>query len=611
VTVDSDSARFSQALRSAIFWPLAVFGTATLLLLVFIAALLNQIKWSTHSYQVLVQVHTCENDLIRGQDNVRGYLLTGDKSFADEFEKNRTTGFAGLTYLQQLVSDNPTQTHNARDMIDCAQAWSQHAGIMLSQRTSQTPVNPDWLRLGDLLQIHVRQAFDHFTQEEVHLRDQRLQSARHTRILIAAVASVLAALLVFTIIYQVRRQMLALAASYRKALDSIEQRQAALVRSEQDLENQKEWLHVTLTSIGDGVMVTDAMGRIILMNHEAEKLTGWPLAEALHHPLSEVFRIVSEETRATVPDPVAKVLMEKKTVGLANHTLLISRSAEERPIEDSAAPIIDGKGETLGVVLVFHDATNTRLAQKSLQAYSTEMEKTVAERTVTLQQTVSELQAFSYSVSHDLRSPLRAMQGFADALLEDYTDKIDEHGRDYLDRIKAAALRLDRLIADLHSYTLISRDDAPLEALDLDKIVRDIIEAESQFHPPMAMVQVEGRLLPVLGRESALSQVVTNLLANAVKFVPEGSTPQIRIWSEARGARVRLWIEDKGLGISREEQERIFDMFVQLNEPAKYGGTGIGLAIVKKAMQIMHGEVGVESEIGSGSRFWLELGKAC
>ncbi len=130
------------------------------------------------------------------------------------------------------------------------------------------------------------------------------------------------------------------------------------------------------------------------MNHESEWLTGWTLPDALHRPLPEVFRIVNEETRAVVENPVAKVLVDKKTIGLANHTVLISRNGDEWPIEDSAAPILSATGEILGVVLVFHDATSSRLAQKSLKASNEELEKTVAERTLTLQQTVSELQAF-------------------------------------------------------------------------------------------------------------------------------------------------------------------------------------------------------------------------
>jgi signal transduction histidine kinase len=303
-------------------------------------------------------------------------------------------------------------------------------------------------------------------------------------------------------------------------------------------------------------------------------------------------------------------LKEKKTVGLANHTILLSRNGEDWPIEDSAAPIIDAAGETLGVVLVFHNASNLRLAQRSLKAYSADLEKIVADRTVALEQTVSELQAFSYTVSHDLRAPLRAMQGFSEALIEDYAAKLDAQGKHYLTRIQEAAARLDRLIVDLLSYTRISRDETPLEVLDLDQVVRQIIETENSLKPPAAQIHLEGVLPKVLGRDSALHQVVFNLLGNAVKFVPEGVTPTIRIWSEPRGPRVRVWVEDNGIGIPENDRERVFGMFVQLNDSTKYGGTGVGLAIVRKAVQIMHGTAGIAPGEGSGSRFWFELAHA-
>ena len=610
MTIDSDSARFSQALRSAIFWPLGVFFAATILLVVFIVALLSEVTWSTHSYEVLAHVRHCENLLINAQNNVRGYLLTGDQSFVTTYQTDRLQAENGLKDLKVLVSDNQEQTHNAQDIVNAMRSWGENADILVAQR-AQAPVNPDWMKLGATLSEQAQRSFEQFVTEEEQLRDTRLHRVRRMKTIIAASGGVLALLLVVTIVYQVRRQMLELAASYRDALKTIEQRQAALARSENDLEAQKEWLRVTLTSIGDGVIVTDPEGRVVLMNHESEWLTGWTLAEALHHPLPEVFKIVNEDTRAVVENPVTKVLIEKKTIGLANHTVLLSRKGDEWPIEDSAAPILDANGETLGVVLVFHDASSSRLAQRSLKASNEELEKTVADRTLTLQQAVSDLQAFSYSVSHDLRSPLRAMQGFAEAVLEDYGDKLDERGRDYLGRIKAAGTRLDRLILDLLSYTRIARDDAPMESSDLDKIVRDVIAADSRLQSPAAEIRVDGPLPKVLGRESALNQVVTNLLGNAVKFVHEGKTPSIRIWSEERAPSVRLWIEDKGLGIAKEEQEKIFNMFTQLNDSAKFGGTGVGLAIVKKAMEIMHGKVGVESTDDSGSRFWLELPKAC
>jgi PAS domain S-box-containing protein len=166
--------------------------------------------------------------------------------------------------------------------------------------------------------------------------------------------SALVILLALTVAHLVRKQMMELAATYRGALDTIEQRHAALARSEADLEEQKEWLRVTLTSIGDGVIVTDPQGRVVLMNHESERLTGWTKMEALHQPLASVFRIVNKRTRQPVEDLVARILQEKKVLEIANETVLISRIGEEWPIEDSAAPISDAKGKILGVVVVFH-----------------------------------------------------------------------------------------------------------------------------------------------------------------------------------------------------------------------------------------------------------------
>ena len=340
------------------------------------------------------------------------------------------------------------------------------------------------------------------------------------------------------------------------------------------------------------------------MNSEAEELTEWRSAEALLKPLPEIFKIINEDTRVKVEDPVEKVFREKKVVGLANHTVLISQRGREWPIEDSAAPIYDAMGKILGVVLVFHNATDIRRAQKALKLHSEDLERKVAERTLHLQQTVMELEAFSYTISHDLRSPLRAMQGFAQAIGEDYGDKLDDTGKNYLQRIKNAAERLDRLIQDLLAYTRISREDAALVPLDLDRVVRDIVEHYPNLNASTSNIEIKNALPKIMGREAALTQVISNLLGNAVKFVPAGTPPHITIWSEEHGPKIRLWIQDNGIGIAARDFERIFQMFIQVNEPALYGGTGVGLAIVKKAVQTMQGTVGLEStegkEVNSG-----------
>ncbi len=607
--IESDSARFSRALRSAILWPAGVIIFTAMLMLVMIFMLLRVVKWSEHSYAVIAETRAAENQMVYMQSAVRGYLLTGDRNFPSTFQARKDRIDHEFKQLIFLVRDNPAQTNRAQNLILAKNSWLDYAESVVGQREEGVPFNPAWMKLGDGLMNNFRDQFQVFSQVEEDLHDQRLAHVQSAKMALGFAGGSLALVLALTVGQLVRRQFIGLAVDYRSALHTIEQRHEALVRSEADLEKQKEWFRVTLSSIGDGVIVTDAEARVVFMNHEAERLTGWNGVEALLKPISLIFRLVDEITRAKEEDPATRVLRDQKVTGLARNAVLLSRNGDEWPIGDSTAPIKDASGKLLGVVVVFHDATETRQSQHALKIHSEELEKRVTERTSALRETVSELEAFSYTVSHDLRSPLRAMQGFAEAVIEDYGGKLDEQGRNYLLRIKNAAERLDRLIQDLLSYTRISRQSAPLAPLDADKFLRELVQHYPNLHAHAAEIGIEGKLPVVIANPASLTQVFSNLLGNATKFVAPGITPKIRVWSENVDARVRFWIADNGIGIPPEDHDRIFQMFVQLNESALYGGTGVGLAIVRKAVESMHGSVGLASS-EQGSKFWFELAKA-
>ena len=598
----SDSARFSRALRSAILWPVCVILFTALLILVMLLMLMKVVKWSEHSYDVIAQTRDCEKLVIDSQNGLRGYIISGDKAFPAAFAAERSTADKAFTRLVTLVQDNRDQEGRALDLSRFKDLWFDHARTLMDQRAQgNNPV--DFLKMGDDVMDKLRAQFQTFIQVEEQQHEDRRAQVNSAKTAIGFAGGALALILALTVSQLVRRQFTQLAVDYRSALHTIEQRHAALVRSEADLEQQKEWFRVALTSIGDGVIVTDQENRIVFMNHEAERLTGWVSVEALLKPLSSVFNVTDENKQHT-EDPFGESLGR-----MPGRMLLFSRNGDQWPIDDSNAAIHDSKGRPLGQVIVFRDATEMRRAQNSLRIHSQELEKRVAERTTVLQQTVSELETFSYTVSHDLRSPLRAMQGFAQAVLEDYGAKLDEQGKNYLARIKNAAERLDRLIQDLLFYTRISRQNVPLTSLDLDKLLPEIVQNYPNLHPPGAEVQIDRPLPNVIGHEASLTQVFSNLLGNAAKFVPEGQVARIHVWGEDLGKRARIWIEDNGIGIEPEDRDRIFQMFVQVNEPHLYGGTGVGLAIVKKAVETMHGAVGVESTPGQGSKFWVELEK--
>lgn len=218
-----------------------------------------------------------------------------------------------------------------------------------------------------------------------------------------------------------------------------------------------------------------------------------------------------------------------------------------------------------------------------------------------------ELEAFSYSVSHDLRSPLRAMQGFAQALLEDYAAKLEPHAEDYLQRIKRAALRMDALVQDVLAYSRLAKTETKLKTTQLEGLLEEIIADSRALTQAQAAVRILTPLHQVMAHEACLTQCLNNLLENGAKFVPPGKVPEIVIRTERVEKGIRIWIEDNGIGIDPKHHERIFRMFGRVHHGDLYEGTGMGLAIVKKAVERMGGMVGLESRPGHGCKFWIEL----
>jgi signal transduction histidine kinase len=272
-------------------------------------------------------------------------------------------------------------------------------------------------------------------------------------------------------------------------------------------------------------------------------------------------------------------------------------------------------------------------AEARLRAHAHELERKVVQRTDELRASVGELEAFSYSLVHDLRAPVRAIRGFTELALQMPSTEMGPSAVRLLRRVTTAATRMDSLIQDVLSLSQVIRQPITLEPIDVDGLVHTLLEERPEYSPGRATIHVEGPLIRILGHEASLSQCLTNLLDNAVKFVEPGAQPWIKIWSEEFGVQedgsaltvgagvgektvtpparwVRLWIEDRGIGIAPEALETVFEMFRQLNSSSRYEGSGIGLAIVRKAIERMSGRVGVESKPGEGSRFWLELPKA-
>ena len=265
-----------------------------------------------------------------------------------------------------------------------------------------------------------------------------------------------------------------------------------------------------------------------------------------------------------------------------------------------------------------------RERERQLREWNQELERRVAERTASLAETISDLEDFSHSITHDLRAPLRAIRSFAQMLGEECHACSHGPAQEHIRRITNAAARMDKLIQDMLQYSRLARSELRLTRVDVDFLLRGILESYPALQGPRVEIQIQGPLPQVMANEAALTQCFSNLLENAVKFVAPDTRPLVRVWAEpspepglaaapagadpgtpAARPRVRFWVVDNGVGIPKEAQDRIFKMFQRLNK--SYEGTGVGLTVVRKAVEKMGGKVGLESEPGQGSRFWIDL----
>ena len=236
----------------------------------------------------------------------------------------------------------------------------------------------------------------------------------------------------------------------------------------------------------------------------------------------------------------------------------------------------------------------------------TGLEEKVHNRTAELQATNAQLEELVYSIAHDLRAPLRAMQGFSKLLVEQYGPVLEGDGKEYADRVTLAAERMDAMTLDLLAYGRMARSEISLTAVSIKRVWEmAAAQCEKLIEETGAKVEVVEPLPIVLGEEPILTQVFANLLNNALKFVRAGEKPEVRVRSDSSNPKARIWVEDKGIGIPAQDHERVFRVFERL-DGAKFSGTGIGLSIVRKGVERMGGRVGVESSV-KGSKFWIEL----
>jgi signal transduction histidine kinase len=270
---------------------------------------------------------------------------------------------------------------------------------------------------------------------------------------------------------------------------------------------------------------------------------------------------------------------------------------------------VNGHDAVDGIV---EDVTSLRRADLEIHRLNADLEQRIAERTRQLQEANEALETFGFSVSHDMREPLRTIQGYANALKQDFSEGRMDQAALYIKRIEAVARRVDSMVSDLLEFARLSRTEIAIETVAVADAIRDM---RAMLHAETSQARAELRFdvhdnLLVKAHRQTFVQALTNLVSNAVKFVAPGTTPVVRITAQQLGSVVRVSIEDNGIGIAESAQGRIFNVFERLHSEEEFPGTGIGLAIVKKGIERMGGNVGLSSAPGAGSRFHVDLSAA-
>ncbi len=365
-------------------------------------------------------------------------------------------------------------------------------------------------------------------------------------------------------------------------------------QAEAELRETRDYLDNLLNYANAPIIVWNPEFEITRFNHAFERLTGFTASEVLGKRLDILFPLESREASMNhIRRAVAGERWEVVEIPI------LHRDGAVRILLWNSATLYAADGRTaVATIAQGQDITERKQAEEDLRRTNAE-----------LAASNKELEAFSYSVSHDLRAPLRSMEGFSSALLEDYADKLDDQGKQYLRYVQESSDLMGRLIDDLLRLSRVTRSDMNYEVVDLSKLARDVV-AELEKAGPHGKVKV--KIAPHItgyGDGDLLRLVLENLLGNAWKFTTKAGSPVIEMGITERDGKKAYFVRDNGVGFDMKYADKLFTPFQRLHKSTEFAGTGIGLATVQRIIRRHGGEVWAQGKVGEGATFYFTLGQ--
>ncbi|MGA7194925.1 MAG: PAS domain S-box protein [Anaerolineales bacterium] len=374
------------------------------------------------------------------------------------------------------------------------------------------------------------------------------------------------------------------------------------ITERQQAEQELRFMASIVESATDAIIGKTAEGIIVSWNPGAEKLYGYKASEVIGKSIS----IISPPEK---PDEIPAVLEKIKKGERIEHyeTVRVAKDGRRIDISLTVSPIRNNTRNIIGASAIARDITELKQAQEGIRQLNTELEQRVLQRTAQLEAANKELESFSYSVSHDLRAPLRSIDGFSQALLEDYADQLPPEGRSYLERVRAAAQHMAELIDDLLNLSRVTRASIQSELTDLSAIARQIADELMKLHPERNVRFDIAPNLTANGDPHLLQIVMENLLNNAWKFTSKQTEARIEFNRMNENGTETFFVRDNGVGFDMKYVDKLFGAFQRLHSASEFPGTGIGLATIQRVIHKHGGRIWAEGAVDQGATFYFTL----